>query len=92
MSNIWSKKAYVQGFYIETITKKKLLICLIILKLLKKSMKVLQNLLIKTNTADANCAGHIRQNRGESALSKIYPEMGKRTGKYKQRYVECPKV
>ena len=45
----------------------------------------------KSTISDANCAGHIRQIRGESALSKTYSEMSKRAGKHKQRYIDHPR-
>ena len=38
---------------------------------------------IKYIGADVNRAGHIKQIRGESALSKVYSDMGKCTGKRK---------
>ena len=42
-----SKKAYVQGFYCETITKEKLLIFLNKWKLRKQFMKVFYNIITK---------------------------------------------
>ena len=43
---------------------------------------------LKNTRADANCDGHSRQKRGESASSKIYFEMGKYTGKRNEMYVD----
>ena len=44
----------------------------------------------KTNISDNNCASKMRQNRGEAASSKIYPEMGKYAGNHNKRYVNLP--
>ena len=50
MPNIWSKKAFVQGFDCEIISLKKTVICLSIWKSLKVFMKAWQHLLIKNHS------------------------------------------
>ena len=54
-------------------------------------MKVFYKLLKKSAIEDANRAGHNRQMIGKSTSSKMYPNMGKPSGKRKQRYIPNPR-
>ena len=42
--------------------------------------------------ADANCAGHVSQNRVESVSSWTRPEKGESAGKRRKRHVNIPTV
>ena len=52
---------------------------------------VVKTFLQKTTRTDDNNASNRSQMRGESASSKIYFNMGKLIGKYKQMYVDHPR-
>ena len=54
-------------------------------------MNVLYKLLIKTNREYSKRAGHSIQMRGEPTLSNCFSDMGKHSGKRKQRYVDHPR-
>ena len=43
----------------------------------------------KPTRVDANCVGHVRQNRLEAASLHTYPTMGKSSGKRRKQYADC---
>ena len=61
MSNIWSKKSYVQGFYCEYISFLKSVNMFEIMEITESVYKgVVEPSYKKPTMVDANCAGHSR--------------------------------
>ena len=91
MPNIWSRQAYVQGFYCESITFKKAVNLFDRMEISESIYEGVLEFSYKQPTqVDANRAGHSRQKRGECTLSWTCPEKGESAGKRRKIHVDSP--
>ena len=91
MPTSWSKHDYVKGFDCESITFKKDVNMFECMKIAESIYEfVVETYHKKPTQVDANRAGHIRQNRGEAALSWTRPNNGESAGKCRKRHVDSP--
>ena len=89
MPTIWSKQAYVQGFYCESITFKNYVNMFERMEIAEYIYEgVVETSYKKPNRVEASRAGHSRQKRGEASSSWTLPEKIDSAGKSRKRYVD----
>ena len=90
MNNSWYKKSYIQELDCEYILLKKAANMFDPMEITESIYEgLVEPYYKKTTWVDSNCAGHIRNKRGGSALYKTRPVTGESTGKRRKKYVDC---